>query len=266
MSQSCTTRDADFAGVRSVERALKLLEHLSASGGANLSQLARDTRLSISTCHRLLTTLQGYGFVSYDRQSRDWVVGRRALAVGASFANTRDIVRTARPIMARAARESGEIVNLGAASGDRVLFLHRIDCHAPRTVGSTTISSIPVHCSSVGKAILAELHEHEIQDFIGARPLASCTEKSITRPKQLLADLRNCAKRGFAIDDEENTLGLRCVAAPIFDEFCRPMAAVSIAASAKRLDNEQVAVFGRIVAAAARDTTIACGGMTPSRL
>ncbi len=257
--------EADWgSGVRSVERALKLLEQLSASGGANLSQLARDTQLSVSTCHRLLTTLQGRGFVHYDRKSSWWVVGCRALAVGATFANARDLVGLARHIMVRATRESGEAVNLGAASGDEVLFLHRIDPHAPRKAGSSAISSIPAHCSSIGKAILAELHEYEIQNLIGTRPLISRTEKSITRSRQLLADLRQCGKRGFAIDDEENTVGLRCVAAPIFDEFCRPIAAISIAASAGRLDGEQIAAFGRIVAAAARDITAACGGTAPS--
>lgn len=254
-------KDANLcSGVRSVERSLQLLERLAASGGTNLSQLAREARLSVSTCHRLLTTLQGRGFVYYERKSSRWMVGYRALAVGATFANARDLVGLARPIMGKAARESGEIVNLGAASGRELLFLHRIDPHAPRTAGSAAISSIPVHCSSIGKAILAELYDHEVHDLIGARPLASYTEKTITRPKQLFADLRHCKKRGFAVDDQENTHGLRCVAATIFDEFRLPIAAVSIAAPAGRLDGEQIAVFGRIMTAAARDITNACGG------
>jgi IclR family transcriptional regulator, acetate operon repressor len=254
----------DFgSGVRSVERALRLLEQLSVLGGANLSELARDTKLSLSTCHRLLTTLQGHGFVQYERKCAQWMIGHRTLAVGAAFARARDLVGLACHIMGRAARASGEIVNLGAISGHEIMFLHRIDLHAPRSTGCSPAGSIPAHCSSIGKAILAGLPEHDVRDLIGALPLTSCTEKSITRPKQLLADLRHCGKRGFAIDDEENTVGLRCVAAPIFDEFRRPIAAVSIAAAAERLGGEQIAVFGGIVAAAARDITRACGGSGP---
>ena len=258
--------NADFSsGVRSVERALELLEQLSASGGATLSQLARDTRLPVSTCHRLLTTLQGRGFVHYDHSSWRWVIGARALAVGATFANARDIVGLARRIMRRVARESGEIVNLGAASGDEILFLNRIDPHAPTMARSSSATFIPVHCSSIGKAILAGLHEREVQDIIGKAPLSSRTEKSITRRKHLLADLRVCGQRGFAVDDEENTPGLRCVAAPIFDEFCRPIAAISIAASTERLCGEHIGAFGRLVIAASRDITAACGGVAPQR-
>jgi IclR family transcriptional regulator, acetate operon repressor len=258
-------RGADLGAVRSVERALLLLEHLSATGGVNLSQLARDTRLSVSTCHRLLTTLQGCGFVRYDRASWQWLVGPRALAVGATFAHARDLVGLARPIMIRAARESGQIVNLGVASGADVAFLHRIDPNATKAPGGPVVSSIPVHCSSIGKAILAGLQEREVRDLIEAQGLPSRTEKSITRAKQLFADLRHSEKRGFAIDDEENTIGLRCVAAPIFDEFCRPAAAVSIAASVNRLDGEQIAAFGRIVRSAADDITRAYGGAVPVR-
>jgi IclR family transcriptional regulator, acetate operon repressor len=258
-------RGVDLGAVRSVERALLLLEHLSATGGINLSQLARDTQLSVSTCHRLLTTLQGRGFVRYDRTSWQWLVGPRALAVGAAFADARDLVGLARPIMVRAARESGQVVNLGVTSGGDIAFLHRIDPGAPRTPCGPIVASIPVHCSSIGKAILAGLHEREVRDLIVTRGLASRTAKSITQAKQLFADLRHCEKRGFAIDDEENTVGLRCVAAPIFDEFCRPAAAVSIAAAADRLDSEHIAAFGRIVRAAADDITRAYGGSVPVR-
>jgi IclR family transcriptional regulator, acetate operon repressor len=251
-------------GVRSVDRALQLLEQLAACGGANLSQLARDTGLAVSTCHRLLTALQGRGFVHYERRVAQWAVGSRALAVGTSFANARDLVGLARHAMERAARESGEIVNLGAASQNDVLFLHRINPRAPAGACLPAAGPIPIHCSSIGKAILAALRAQELRDVFEARPLVACTAKSITRPKQLLADLRDCGKRGFAIDDEENTKGLRCIAAAIFDEFRRPIAAVSIATSAVRLDCEQIAVFGRIVTGAAREITAAYGGARPS--
>lgn len=255
---------ADAGAVRSVERALLLLEHLSATGGINLSQLARDTRLSVSTCHRLLTTLQARGFVRYDRTSWQWLVGHRALAVGATFAEARDLVGVARPIMVRAARESGQMVNLGVTSAAGVAFLHRVDPRTPSMSGAPVVSSIPLHCSSIGKAILARLQEHEVRDLIEADGLAPRTAKSITRAKQLFADLKHCERRGYAIDDEENTVGLRCVAATIFDEFCRPAAAVSIAAAAERLDGERIDTFGRIVRAAANDITRAYGGSVPT--
>jgi IclR family acetate operon transcriptional repressor len=264
MGEANNGGNANSDAVRSVERALLLLEHLSAKRGINLSQLARDTRLSVSTCHRLLTTLQGRGFVRYDRTSCHWLVGHRALTVGASFAQARDLVGLARPIMIRAARESGQVVNLGVNSGAEVAFLHRVDPSAPKAPCGPVVSSIPVHCSSIGKAILAGLQEREVRDLIETEGLRSRTAKSITHVKQLFADLKHSERRGFAIDDEENTIGLRCVAAPIFDEFCRPAAAVSIAAPVERLCDDQIAAFGRIVRVAAHDITEAFGGSLPT--
>jgi IclR family transcriptional regulator, acetate operon repressor len=261
MRQSSKNR-TEGGGVRSVERALRLLEEISALGGANLTRLARETGFSLSTCHRLLTTLQGRGFVQWNRASGYWLMGARTLAVGASFANARNLVALARHIMLRTARETGATVNLGAAAGQDVLFIQRVDS---TNAGSTRPwdRSIPLHCSSIGKALLAGLPEREVVDLIGTRTLAACTENSITQPKRLLAQLRQCGRRGFAVDDQENTIGLRCVAAPIFDEFRRPVAALSIAAPANRLDGEQIARFAGIITAAAREITLAYGGEQP---
>jgi DNA-binding IclR family transcriptional regulator len=182
--------NADSNGsVRSVDRALQLLEQLSASRGANLSQLARDTGLAVSTCHRLLTTLQGRGFVHYERKSARWAVGSRALAVGASFANARDLVGLARPIMDRAARESGEIVNLGAAADYDVLFLYRINPRAPTRMSPPAAERIPIHCSSIGKAILAALREPRFATF---SRLDRWSLVPRSRSRGWAACLRNC--------------------------------------------------------------------------
>jgi IclR family acetate operon transcriptional repressor len=258
-------RSRSAIGVRSVERALRLLEQLSAGDGANLSQLARETELSISTCHRLLTTLQSHGFVRFERTGAQWLIGHRTLAVGVAFSRARDLVGLAHHVMARLARESGELVNLGTMSDNSIVFLDRINPRCSGVSNPTARPAIPAHCSSIGKAILSTLHDDVVREDMTGRRLLPLTEKSITHQRQLLADLRHSRDRGFALDDEENTVGLRCVAAPIFDEFRRPKAAVSIAASVGRLNDEQIAIFGRMVAAAATEITTACGGSAPNR-
>ena len=131
---------------QSVDRALQLLERLAACGGANLSQLARDTCSAVSTCHRLLTALQGRGFVHDDRRVAQWAVGSRALAVGTSFANARDLVAFARHAMEQAARESGETVNLAAASRNDVLSLCRIN---PRVPAGACLPAAGSHSNSL---------------------------------------------------------------------------------------------------------------------
>jgi IclR family transcriptional regulator, acetate operon repressor len=263
MNRSDKEGDRSATGVRSVERALRLLEQISMSDGANLSQLALETGLSISTCHRLLTTLQSHGFVQFQRQGSQWRIGHRTLAVGVAFSRARDLVGLAHHVMSRLARESGELVNLGTMSNSSIVFLHRVNLHSTGTSNATARPAIPAHCSSIGKAILSTMHNDDVREEMAGLALVPLTEKSITHRKRLFADLRNCRDRGFAFDDEENTVGLRCVAAPIFDEFRQPKAALSIAAPVGRLNDEQVAIFGRMVAAAAGEITIACGGSAP---
>jgi IclR family acetate operon transcriptional repressor len=263
MDQRDRKGDRSAIGVRSVERALRLLEQISTGDGASLSQLARATGLSVSTCHRLLTTLQSHGFVHFQRQGSQWRIGHRTLAVGVAFSRVRDLVGLAHHVMSRLARESGELVNLGTRSDNSIVFLHRVNLHHTGMSNATARPAIPAHCSSIGKAILSTMDEDSVREEMAGLALVPLTEKSITHRKRLLADLRHCRDRGFAFDDEENTVGLRCVAAPIFDEFRRPNAAVSIAAPVGRLNDEQVAIFGRMVAVAASEITAACGGSLP---
>jgi IclR family acetate operon transcriptional repressor len=250
--------------VRAVERALALLEAMGDEArGIGLSDLARKVGVPISTVHRLLVTLQGRGFVRYDQRAGVWGIGRTALAVGANFAETRNLMASAKPIIERIGGESRELINLGVLEDRRVIFLSRYDPGDRRVSPPRTSQAIPAHCSSIGKAIMASLPDRELHALVGSRKLPAVTAKSIVEPPTLLSACRTIRQAGFAIDDEENTIGLRCVAAPIFDEYGRPVAALSIAASAQRLKNEQLAAFGGMLASAAQRITDACGGLMP---
>jgi IclR family acetate operon transcriptional repressor len=256
---------SDASGsVRAVDRALSLLEAVAVqTGGIGLSHLARTVGFPVSTVHRLLVTLQSRGFVRFDSRSGLWSIGRTALMVGANFAHTRDIVAAAKPVMERIGVESGELVNLGVLEDRRVVFLSRYDPSARRSSPPRTNQPIPAHCSSIGKAIMANLPDRELHPIVHERALAAVTPKSMVRPQVLLSAFCKARQTGFAIDDEENTIGLRCVAAPIFDEYRRPVAAVSIAAPAQRLKEERLAVFGGMVSSAAQRITVAYGGLIP---
>jgi IclR family transcriptional regulator, acetate operon repressor len=261
--RSSSGRNTD-GSVRAVERALSLLEAMADEArGVGLSDLARKVGFPVSTVHRLLVTLQGRGFVRYDQRAGLWSIGRTALAVGTNFAETRNLVAAARPIIERIGADSRELINLGVLDERRVVFLSRYDPGARRVSAPRTSQAIPAHCSSIGKAIMASLPDRELHAIVGERELPAVTPNSIVRPPALLTACCKIRQTGFAIDDEENTIGLRCVAAPIFDEYRRPIAALSIAAPAQRLNDEQVAAFGGMLASAAQRITSACGGLMP---
>lgn len=269
MGRSQTERSPSPAGrtagqaeglVRAVDRALGLLELVSdAPQGIALPQLAEQAELAASTAHRLLTTLQDRGFVRFERASGRWFVGRTALTVGAGYAGSRDMVACARPILQRLGDSLGETANLGMLEDGNVVFLQRFDARARRAFVPTG-TPLPAHCSSIGKALLSVLPLPEVRDSLAAGRLVAVTSKTMRSQTEVMGALEEARRAGFAVDDEENTPGLRCVAAPVFDAYHRPVAALSLAAPIERLEIGQIAERGRMVAAAAQELTRAWSG------
>ncbi len=262
MGRADTTDRATRTGlVRSVDRALGLLEHLAAqTRGMTLGDLAAAAELSTSTAHRLLTTLQDRGFVRFERLTGHWLVGRTALAVGANYAGSRELVALARPILRRFSATCGETLNLGVIDDGKVVFLQRVDPRTRQSFVPTVAPAIPAHCSSIGKALLAALPAREIGHALAPEKLVQVTPNTVVSERALRRELEAARRAGFALDDEENTIGLRCVAAPVFDEYGRAVAAVSMAAPADRLNNEHIASAGAMIAAAARELSMRWSG------
>lgn len=256
--------EAREGSVRAVERALHLIEVLSRRpDGATASELARAVKLPVSTTHRLLVTLQGRGFAACEHGTTRWRVGRMAFFVGSAFAADGGLTAFALPVVRELGLSGGETVNLGRIEEGRLVFLARFDpragqCFAPGT------SSLPAHCSSIGKAILGCPGAPPLPALAG--PLPALTPNSIRSPSELFRQLGLVQRAGFAVDDQENTIGLRCVAAPIFDSRSRPVAAISVAAPVERLPKHELTACGAMVAAAARRITSASGGAEPKRL
>lgn len=247
---------SDGGVVRSVDRALRLLEILAVHArGLGLVELAAQARLPASTTHRLLTTLQQRGFVRFESRSGEWFVGRTALNVGVNYASSRDLVALSLPVLNRFSNSCGEIVNLGTVDSGNVVFLHRVDPRQRKSYVPAADKPIPLHCSSIGKMLLALMPARDQRDALPRKGLVPVTGKTVTSEPDLRCDLERANKNGFAFDDEENTPGLRCIAAPVFDEYARPIAAVSIAAPIDRLRNGQVADYAARVKAAAKELT-----------
>lgn len=251
--------------VRAVDRAFALLECLAASShGMKLSDLARAEALPAATCLRLLTTMQERGFVRFDGASGCWAVGATALYVGANFAATRRIIGAAEPVARHLCSNRRVTVNLGAVDGTTVTFLYRATPGTLATPLAHQRTSIPVHCSAIGKAVLSGLPPAEAHAVLGRGRLARLTPNSLAEREALFDNVEAAHRLQFAIDDEENTQGLRCIAAPIFNEYQRPVAAISIAASAQQLGADQAATCGRELVSAADRIMHSFGGRRPA--
>lgn len=250
--------------VQSLSRALSLLEYLaSAERGISLTDLARRARLAPSTVHRLLSTLEQQGFAELDADRGLWVVGVRAFVVGNAFLAHRDFVATARPLMRHLMEESGESVNLGILEDGEVVFLSQVECREMMRMFVRLGGRVPAHASGVGKALLSAFPESRVDDILQQRGLQRFTDNTIDTRAILREDLARARERGYAIDNEEHAVGLRCVASTIHDEFSEPIAAISLSGPRARIIDDRVEVLGRLVRDTANRITAALGGRLP---
>ena len=248
--------------VRSLTRALRILQSLAGrSEGMSLTELSDATGLPPSTTHRLLTTLEAERFVRPDPNSGQWRVGVAAYYVGSAFARSRDTLALIRPYLRRLMEITGETSNLFVESDGEAICIGQIESrHAMRAITGVG-GRVMLHSSGAGKVLLAFMDPADRADFIGGS-MARATEKTLCDPAALEAEIARITADGFAVDDEENAIGLRCVAAPIYNEFREVVAAISVSGPTARIPDNRLKSLGEIVAQAAREATRDFGGTT----
>ena len=247
--------------VQSLVRALALLNRIADApdAGASLTELAQQVGLPASTAHRLLTTLEQERFVRFDHDGRLWSVGVQAFVAGCAFTKTRSLTALARPHMRQLMEESGETVNLAVEDEGRAVYLAQVECRQMMRAFARPGSRVPLHCSGVGKAILSGASDKSLAKTLHRHGMPRLTVKTLTSTTALRADLERTRAAGYAIDDEEHAVGLRCIAAPIFDETGDVVGAVSASGPMARIVDERVAPLGVLVLAAARAVSAEMG-------
>ncbi len=252
--------------VQSLQRAMRVLEVLAESAyGMSLGEMAEILGLPPSTLHRLLTTLESSRFVRFDPIEGLWQIGVQAFIVGSAFVRARDLVRIARPHMRRLMEASGETANIYVEDGGEAVCIGQVECRQVMRAIARPGGRVRMHCSGAGKALLAWRSDEELAVILRRHGLPRATERTIDRPARLREELARIRERGFATDDEEYAVGLRCVAAPVFDEQGYAVAALSVSGPLARLDDARLAELGPLVARTARSVTAAYGGQIPDR-
>lgn len=247
--------------VQSLSRALHLLNVVAASDqGLPLSEAARAAGLAVSTSHRLLTTLEQDKFVRFDRERGAWVIGVQAFIIGSAFPRARDLTAIARPVMRQLMEKSGETVNLAIEDQGYAVYVAQVECRKLMRAISRPGGRAAMHASGVGKALLAAMPDGEAEAIVNLRGLAKETSQTVDTLPKLRAELAAIRARGYAIDDEENTVGLRCVAAAVYDEHGCPFAALSLSGPAARMGDSVLAGLGEAVIDAAQRITAQYGG------
>jgi DNA-binding IclR family transcriptional regulator len=236
--------------VKSALRVLNILEVLAdCPEGVGFSELGRRLNLPKSSLSGLLTTLTDHGYVRFDAGQRIYTLGIRVWEHGQAYARHRDLLHEAQRVMEGIVATINETVQLATLDGIENVYLAKVDCSHPLRLQSEVGRRLPAHATGLGKVLLAELPSEILQARLDGRTLSAVTPRTLTERATLLAELETIREQGFAVDDQEYTWGLRCVAVPIRERGAGATTALSVSVPVMRASPEELALALRAVAA-----------------
>jgi IclR family acetate operon transcriptional repressor len=224
-------------GVQSLDRAFALLEHMAAAGGdVALSELAARSGLPLPTIHRIVRTLVSSGYVR-QLPSRRYALGPRLIGLGESA--SRMLGAWARPHLTELVEQVGETANMATLDGDEVVYVAQVPSRHSMRMFTEVGRRVSVHSTGVGKALLAQLPPNRVAELLDRAGMPAETQHTITDPDTLAEELERIRTQGYAVDDGEQEVGVRCVAVPVPDG--PSMTAVSVSGPEARVSWELVA-------------------------
>ena len=226
------------SGVQSLERALNIIEALSArSGGLGVSEISEVTHLHKSTVHRLLSTLRSYNYVYQDARTEKYLLGSKILEISGSIMDGFDVRTIARPVLEELCRDVGEAVHLCILDGLDAVYIDKIDNESRSIRMYSQIGKrIPVYSSASGKVLLAEENKDKLELLASRLDFINFTKYTIKNKESFLSEISQIPKRGYAVDWFEHEDSVLCIAAPIFNLEKKIVAAISVSAGIWNLD------------------------------
>lgn len=246
--------------VQALDRGLTLMSVLSKQGAATLTDLALRTGMPPSSAYRLLVTMQKHEFAEFDDATQEWMIGVGAFQVGTSFVQRTSLIEVGRSFMHRLMEDTGETANLAIGDRGDVVFIGQVETQNPIRAFFLPGTRSPMHASGIGKALLAELPQQDLENLLEKKGLTEFTPKTLVSPAVLFADLDVTRQRGWSLDDEERYSGMRCVAAPIYNAFGEAIAGISVSGPTVRFPDHIVSEIGPKVRRAAAAITERMGG------
>ncbi len=233
--------------IQSLGRGLRILDTLGETlDGASISELADQLGVDKGTASRLVSTLVQYGYAEKDENTRRFFPGNRVVVLSRSVLNRLPLREAAKPFLKELMERTGECAHLAVFSQGKALYIDQVESPATLRVNAQVGTMNPLHCTALGKVILA---------FCGAdipSELESFTPATIIDKSRLKAQIEQIFQRGYAVDDQEFDTGVRCIAAPVFDFRGKGIASIGISGPASRITAAKVNPLAKIVSGIAR--------------
>jgi len=230
--------------VQTIERVAAIFDVMAQNAQAiSLKELSAKVGLPKGTTHRLLSSLAYFGYVRQVLENKNYQLGFKLVELGNCLLDQLDLRAQARPFLTSLSKETRETVHLVVFDQNEALYVDKVEADE-KPGGLQMVSRIgsrmPGHCSSVGKVFLAALSDSELDTLIKEKGLTKRTGNTISDPEKLKQHLKVIRQNGFAVDDEENEKGIRCVGAPIFNQQGQVVAALSISGPTVRITKKVI--------------------------
>ena len=236
------TRKHDEVGV--LLKSMKILVSLAESS-LSVVELSERTGISKPTVYRILNTLESGGFILRETSKRKFILGPALIGLGRSTRNSAELMRYVRPALRDLHEKYNETTNLGVLSHGKVIYLDTLESAQKLRVTVPLSIEDNCHTTALGKAILSAMPEEGALKIIREVELPKRTSNTLNSHDQLIEEIKKSRTRGYAIDNEEDEIGFRCVAAPILNTKGYPIAAISITAPTSRTSLQDFAKIGK---------------------
>jgi DNA-binding IclR family transcriptional regulator len=231
--------------LKSLAKVVSILDAFSTSRRSlSLAEISAVTGFPRSTAHRLAASMRDVGLLDQDSHRDRYRLGLKLFELGNTVLANMDLHREARPFVDALSQVTGHLVHLAVFDGQQAIVIHRVSADSGTPL--TLIEAAPVHCTSVGKAILAFQPTAKIEAII-AGGLKRFTDATIIEGRKLKVELKAIRSRGYALDEGEHQPGIRCIGVPVHDRVGRVVAGLSVSGPARRLKRDHVAELAKIV-------------------
>lgn len=240
--------------IQSLARGLNIMGLLAdADEPMNLTEIAKKLSVNKSTAFHLLGTLANHGFVVQDPKHRHYTLGLRIVELSRGVLDRIELRTVARPSLKLLQQRVRESAHLAVLGGGHAVYVDNVTSDANLNVQTEIGRRAPVYCTAIGKSLIAWMSPEDLKGLVEGAPLARFTPRTITTLRELIPHLEVVRERGYAVDDEEFDVGVRCVAAAVRDHRDKVVASVGVSGPTVRVTLERVPEIGQIVMETAQE-------------
>ncbi len=253
------SKNAKSYSVPAVERTLDIIEAMASnSHEMTITQANRKFSIPKSSVYAILQTLKSRGYVDKDIDDR-YFLTLKIFSLASALVDSLDLRKRLSPYLRELTGKAGITGHLAVLDGGYAVYIEKVEVLGALRLTTWVGKRMPVHSTSIGKALIAHLPDDEIDRLVAARGLKRFTERTITSSRRLKTELARVRANGYAVSNEENEAGVRAVASPIFDHDGSVVAAVNLGGPAVQMTVEDLPALGKLIRSAALGMSRALG-------